>query len=56
MLYRVPRLVASALAVLVPGMGFFPRTPEDVGYTLLIIIGGLGLLSAARYLFPLQQY
>ncbi|WP_318877242.1 hypothetical protein [Sinorhizobium meliloti] len=41
MLYWVPRLVVSALAVLVLGMGLFPRTPEDVAYTLLIIIVGL---------------
>ncbi|RVK41223.1 hypothetical protein [Sinorhizobium meliloti] len=56
MLYWVPRLVVSALAVLVHGMGLFPRTPEDVAYTLLIIIGGLGLLSATLHLFPPEQH
>ncbi|MGH0223258.1 hypothetical protein NKY68_24805 [Sinorhizobium meliloti] len=55
MLYWVPRLVVSALAVLVLGMGLFPRTPEDVAYTLLIIIGGLGLLSATLHLFRLSN-
>jgi hypothetical protein len=33
MLYRVPRLVMPALAVLVFGMGLCLRTPEDAAYT-----------------------
>ncbi|PLT94267.1 hypothetical protein [Sinorhizobium medicae] len=54
MLYWVPRLVVSALVLLVLGMDLFPRTP--VACTLLIIVGGLGLLSATLHLFPSEQH
>ncbi|MDX0756870.1 hypothetical protein GOD62_12855 [Sinorhizobium medicae] len=56
MLYWVPRLVVSALVLLVLGMDLFPRTPEEVACTLLIIVGGLGLLSATLRLFPSEQH
>ncbi|WP_018011338.1 hypothetical protein [Sinorhizobium medicae] len=55
-LYWVPRLVVSALVLLVLGMDLFPRTPEEVACTLLIIVGGLGLLSATLHLFPSEQH
>ena len=37
------------------GMDLFPRTPQGVAYTLLIIIGGPGLLSATLHLSRLSD-
>jgi hypothetical protein len=52
MLYWLPRLCLLVLAGVLIGFGLFPRTSQGVAYTLLVIMMGLGLLSATLYLFP----
>lgn len=52
MLYWLPRLCLLVLTGAAIGFGLFPRTSEEVAYTLLMMVIGLGLLSLTLSIFP----
>ncbi|WP_082909723.1 hypothetical protein [Sinorhizobium glycinis] len=56
MLYWLPRLCLLLIAGVVLGFGLFPRTSEDVAYTLLMILAGLALLSLTLHIFPPEKH
>lgn len=56
MLYWLPRLCVLGLLAMVLGLGLFPRTAEGVAYTLLVVVAGLGLLSATLHVFPPKKH